>query len=174
MYTKGTRMNQLSNKERTTLRKLIQKFNATKDNSPTTFSQFDFSKWVLQNYEGMFDKNILKAFYSFELQRKKKRDIEYNKNFVRKSLRFTHDDWKKIERQLESANIDFTTFAKNALLKNKIKFPIVQTYLFEVNRIGNNLNQIARSLNSGDELNISILSTLISIEKELRNLHYDR
>ena len=163
-------MKQLTNKKIVTLRKLLKEFN-TLNKQPTVFTKFNFSKWILQNNDVSFDKNILENFYDFELQRKRTRDVEYNKNFIRKSLRFTHEEWEKIEQQLKVSDIDFTTFSKNALLKHKIKFPSVQRYLFEVNRIGNNLNQIARSLNSGDALTASTLYTLISIEKKLKELY---
>jgi len=170
-HIKGTFMKQLTNKEVVTLRKLLKEFNNTLNRQPTVFTKYDFSKWILQNNDVSFDKDVLENFYDFELQRKRKRDAEYNKNFIRKSLRFTHEEWEKIEQQLKVADIDFTSFSKNALLKHKIKFPSVQRYLFEVNRIGNNLNQIARSLNSGDELSTSILYILISIEKKLKALY---
>ena len=42
--------------------------------------------------------------------------------------------------------------------------------LFEVNSMGNNLNQIAKHLNQGDKLNINMLNVLIEIETNLKRL----
>ena len=100
-------MKQLTNKEVVTLRKLLKEFNNTLNRQPTAFTKYDFSKWILQNNDVSFDKDVLENFYDFELQRKRKRDAEYNKNFIRKSLRFTHEEWEKIEQQLKD---DFSNY----------------------------------------------------------------
>lgn len=42
--------------------------------------------------------------------------------------------------------------------------------MYEMNRIGNNLNQIARHLNSGGKLDKTVLQILVNIEDEMRQL----
>ena len=42
--------------------------------------------------------------------------------------------------------------------------------IYELNRIGNNLNQIAKSINSGEK--IPVLTQLVEIEKQLQKLQY--
>ena len=51
------------------------------------------------------------------MERKKK----YDEKFVRKTLRFTPDEFAKIEEQREKTNLDFTSFCKSAILKKKVK-----------------------------------------------------
>lgn len=55
----------------------------------------------------------------------------------------------------------------------KITRPVKKTdpkLLYEMNRIGNNLNQIARYLNSGGKLDKTVLQILVNIEDEMRRL----
>lgn len=98
---------------------------------------------------------------------------EVKRNFdnkqIRKTIRFSPTEYEKIETQLNDLNIDFATFARKALLKQKIKLPIEQELIYEINKIGNNLNQIARAVNKHDD-RISILTELVEIEKQLKKL----
>lgn len=87
---------------------------------------------------------------------------------VRKTIRFTDDEFAVIQRELELANISFSVFARSALIKKKIKLPIERELLTELSRIGNNLNQIARSCNQGEKR--VILTELVEIEKQLKEL----
>lgn len=87
---------------------------------------------------------------------------------VRKTIRFTDDEFAVIQQELELANISFSVFARSALLKKKIKLPIERELLTELSRIGNNLNQIARSCNQGEKR--VILTELVAIEKQLKEL----
>ena len=84
---------------------------------------------------------------------------------IRKTIRFTKEEYQKIENELKKDDINFTIFARAAVLKNKIKLPIEKKLLYELNKIGNNLNQIARVVNNKER--ISTLSQLIEIEKHL-------
>ena len=91
---------------------------------------------------------------------------------VRKTLRFSPDEFAQIQRELEVANISFSTFARSAILKKKIRLPIERELLTELSRIGNNLNQIARSCNQGEKK--SVLVELVAIEKQLKELKNGR
>ena len=98
------------------------------------------------------------------------KDKKYDSKFIRKTIRFTPEEYQKIQIQLKSLNIDFTKFAKNAIINHKITIPIQMDLIYELNRIGNNLNQIAKSINSGEK--IPVLTQLIEIEKQLQKLQY--
>ncbi len=99
-----------------------------------------------------------------------KKDKKYDSKFIRKTIRFTPEEYQKIQIQLKSLNIDFTKFAKNAIINHKITIPIQMDLIYELNRIGNNLNQIAKSINSKEK--ISVLAQLVAIEKQLQQLQY--
>lgn len=98
------------------------------------------------------------------------KDKKYDSKFIRKTIRFTPEEYQKIQIQLKSLNIDFTKFAKNAIINHKITIPIQMDLIYELNRLGNNLNQIAKSINSGEK--IPVLTQLIEIEKQLQKLQY--
>ena len=113
-------------------------------------------------------------------QTTKKKYEEYEKKFVRKTIRFTLEEWDKIQSQLDVHKIDFAQFAKSKLLKYKIKFPAVlkneaenrrvKIALFaELNAIGKNINQIARKANQ-NEFEIQTLQSLQKIEKHLESI----
>ena len=84
---------------------------------------------------------------------------------IRKTIRFTEEEYQKIEKELKRDDVNFTIFARATILKQKIKLPIEKKLLYELNKIGNNLNQIARAVNSKER--ISTISKLIEIEKHL-------
>ncbi len=91
---------------------------------------------------------------------------------IRKTIRLTEEEFAKIQQELDTANISFSVFARSALLRKKIKLPIERELLTALNRIGNNLNQIARSCNQGEKK--SVLVELVAIEKQLKELKNGR
>lgn len=93
---------------------------------------------------------------------------KYDNKFIRKTIRFTPAEFEKIELELNKSNLIFTNFARSAILRKKIKLPIEKELLFELNKIGNNLNQIARAVNQKDK--IAVLTELIEIEKAIKEL----
>ena len=102
------------------------------------------------------------------MDRKKK----YDEKFIRKTIRFTPLEFEKIEEQRIKTNLDFTSFCKSAILKKKVKTKEEENFnrdlIYQVNKIGVNLNQIARAVNQKDK--IAILTELVEIEKQLREL----
>lgn len=54
------------------------------------------------------------------MNKKISKDFKYDSKFVRKTIRFTPKEYEKIQIQLKLLNIDFTKFAKNAILEYKI------------------------------------------------------
>ena len=103
------------------------------------------------------------------MDRKKK----YDEKFIRKTIRFTPDEYEKIEEQREKTNLDFTSFCKSAILKKKVKTKeeefFNQDLIYQINKIGVNLNQIARAVNQKDR--VAVLTELVEIEKQLRLLN---
>lgn len=87
---------------------------------------------------------------------------------IRKTIRFSEDEYSKISDELKKADIDFSTFCRSAILKKKIKLPIEKSLLSELSRIGNNLNQIARAVNQKER--VQVLTQLVEIEKALKDL----
>ena len=102
------------------------------------------------------------------MDRKKK----FDDKFVRKTLRFTPDEFAKIEEQREKTNLDFTNFCKSAILKKRVKTKDEENcnrdLIYQLNKIGININQIARAVNQKDR--VAVLTELVEIEKQLREL----
>lgn len=102
------------------------------------------------------------------MDRKKK----YDDKFIKKSIRFTPDEFAKIEEQREKTNLDFTNFCKSAILKKRVKTKDEENFnrdlIYQINKIGINLNQIARAVNQKDR--VAVLTELVEIEKQLREL----
>ena len=101
------------------------------------------------------------------------KDQKYDSRFIRKTLRFSSDEYAQIEAQLTTLGVNFTNFAKHAIINHKITIPIQMDLIYELNRIGNNLNQIAKSMHTMDNKHkIPMLTQLVEIEKQLQKLQY--
>ena len=103
------------------------------------------------------------------MDRKKK----YDDKFVKKSIRFTPDEFEKVELERAKTNLDFTNFCKSAILKKRVKTKEEENFnrdlIYQINKIGINLNQIARAVNQKDR--VAVLTELVEIEKQLRLLN---
>ena len=100
------------------------------------------------------------------------KDQKYDSRFIRKTLRFSSDEYAQIEAQLTTLGVNFTNFAKHAIINHKITIPIQMDLIYEFNRLGNNLNQIARSCDQGEKK--PVLLELVEIEKQLKELKNGR
>lgn len=90
---------------------------------------------------------------------------------IKKSFRFTYDEWLLIEKKCEIAKITPTQYfqqiavygktAQRDCLKEK------QMYVGQIAMIGNNINQIARKLNSDRKVDLWMLKLLLKIEQYL-------
>ncbi len=96
------------------------------------------------------------------------RKKKYDDKFIRKTIRFSKSEWEKVQEQLSKSETIFTEFARSAILRKKIKLPIEKNLIKELNAIGNNLNQIARAVNSRDD-KVQILTELVEIERALKD-----
>ena len=87
---------------------------------------------------------------------------------ITKSLRFSLAEYESINEELEKTNLSFSSFTRNLLLKKKINSKTDDKLILEINRIGNNLNQIARAVNKQERINV--LSELVKIEQSIKEL----
>ena len=87
---------------------------------------------------------------------------------ITKSIRFSLAEYESINLELEKTNLSFSSFTRNLLLKKKINSKTDDKLILEINRIGNNLNQIARAVNKQERINV--LSELVKIEQSIKEL----
>lgn len=87
---------------------------------------------------------------------------------ITKSLRFSLAEYESINLELKKTNLSFSSFTRNLLLKKKINSKTDDKLILEINRIGNNLNQIARAVNKQERINV--LSELVKIEQSIKEL----
>lgn len=87
---------------------------------------------------------------------------------ITKSIRFSLAEYEQVISELEKTNLSFSSFTRNLLLKKKVNSKIDDLLLKEINKIGNNLNQIARAVNKQERINV--LSELVKIEQSIKEL----
>lgn len=88
---------------------------------------------------------------------------------IRKTIRFSEDEFSKIQELMSEHKLTFAEFARASILKKKIKTNLTKDLLFEINRIGNNLNQIAKKVNSGTDRK-NLLIELIAIKNQMQEI----
>ena len=98
----------------------------------------------------------------------KKREI--TKNIIKK-LRLTDAEWSAIEKKLKETGMTFSKFALSSMLSRRIRLPIERELLTELSKQGNNLNQIAAKLNSGESLDSVGLRILADTNTILRRIY---
>lgn len=79
---------------------------------------------------------------------------------VRKQINFrvTEEEYEKLKRKAELANLSPSMYAKKQALQGKVKAPVItkdvgQLILPEISKIGSNINQLAKKAN----MNMTIL-----------------
>ena len=99
------------------------------------------------------------------------RKVKYENKFIKKSIRFSNEEFKLIEEQREKTNLDFTNYAKKAIMNKrviaKVEEDFTRALIYELNKIGNNINQIAKGVKTDK---VQVLQELIKIEKHLKDL----
>ena len=98
----------------------------------------------------------------------KKRSV--TKNIIKK-LRLTDAEWSAIEKKLKETGMTFSKFALSSMLSRRIRLPIERELLAELSKQGNNLNQIAVKLNSGESLDGVGLRILADANTILRGIY---
>jgi uncharacterized protein YcgI (DUF1989 family) len=95
-----------------------------------------------------------------------------NKN-KRVTIRLTDDEHQQIKVESFNNNLTLSDYARQKILTGRVKkgkSKCTQELLFEINKIGNNLNQVARNCNAFKSVDIATLQTLTEIEKKLNLL----
>ncbi|NHB26919.1 plasmid mobilization relaxosome protein MobC [Helicobacter pylori] len=105
--------------------------------------------------------------------------IQTNKQVI-KSLRLSKEQWQTIQTQMQEKNLNFSQLVLNSLLNQNSQAPIKskkqkaianKKLIIELAKWGNNLNQIAKHLNTNkgawDRLG---LEQLIEISNQLEQL----
>lgn len=102
------------------------------------------------------------------------RKIKYENKFIKKSIRFTPEEFELIELERAKTNLDFTNYAKKSIMKKKVITKVEEDFnralIYQINKIGNNINQIARDTKNNK---VEVLQELIKIEKHLKDLTND-
>lgn len=88
---------------------------------------------------------------------------------IKKSFRFTNQEWSLIEQKCELANITTTQYFQQIAISGKTaKKDCIKEknmYMAQIAMIGNNINQIARKLNCNEKVDFWMLQLLLKIEK---------
>ena len=88
-----------------------------------------------------------------------------------KRLRLTPDEWSAIEKKLKETGMTFSKFALSSMLSRRIRLPIERELLTELSKQGNNLNQVAAKLNSGESLDRVGLRIIAENNSILRRIY---
>ena len=87
-----------------------------------------------------------------------------------KNLSFTFDEWQRIEKYSAECNLKTATYIKQMALNGKVISINMREYheiISEMNRIGNNINQIARVVNTSGYATPDELRQLEKFREEL-------
>lgn len=92
---------------------------------------------------------------------------------ITKRLRLSQDEWNIIQAKMQENDLNFSQFALEAMLNKRItKQNIKKELILELARIGNNLNQIAKQLNTKkggmDRVGLGLLSQIIESFEALK------
>ena len=90
----------------------------------------------------------------------------------RVTIRFTEDEYKQLKAKADELDISLSTYIRKKALGNKerISSKCNKELLYEINRIGNNLNQIAKHCNINKLVDKLVLKSLVEIEKKLNEV----
>ena len=90
------------------------------------------------------------------------------------SIRFTDEEYKNIEAKTKKDNITVSEYIRRTAIRgyytNKVKQSGILQILSSLNKIGINLNQIAKYVNTNKSIDKIVLSYLVAIEKNLQSI----
>lgn len=76
--------------------------------------------------------------------------MENRKRKITLSIRLTAEEKDALKKKAEQANLSMTDYLLRCSSRKKIKVVNMNKVIVEMKRVGNNLNQITRRINSGD------------------------
>ncbi len=89
---------------------------------------------------------------------------------LKRTVRLSEKDMVEIKLRMQEYNMSFSTLTRNLLLGLEPLTKIEVDFLIELRKIGTNINQIAKIVNSGNSDVIDIQASWDKIQKELRSL----
>ena len=97
---------------------------------------------------------------------------EKRKRSVQKLIRLTEEEARFIsDKVAESGMTNFNSFARIMLIMGEVKilnFEELRELRKEINRIGVNVNQIAKKVNEDDQVSLNELSQILELQKDLK------
>ena len=100
----------------------------------------------------------------------KRTDMERTK---RVTIRFTPDEYNSLKEKATQFDMTLSDYIRTKLLTKREKIrpsKCNKELLYHINRIGNNLNQIAKHCNISKSIDKLVLKELINIEQQLNKL----
>jgi len=98
---------------------------------------------------------------------------EKRKRPVQKLIRLTQEEARFIsDKVAESGMTNFNSFARIMLVMGEVKilnFEELRELRKEINRIGVNINQIAKKVNEDDQASLTELSQILELQKDLKD-----
>lgn len=98
---------------------------------------------------------------------------EKRKRSVQKLIRLTEEENRFISTKVaESGMPNFNTFARILLIVGEVKilnFEELRELRKEINRIGVNINQVAKKVNEDDQVSLNELSQILELQKHLKD-----
>ena len=98
---------------------------------------------------------------------------EKRKRPVQKLIRLTDEEARFIsDKVAESGMTNFTSFARIMLIMGEVKilnFEELKELRQAINRIGVNVNQIAKKVNEDDQVSLNVLSQILELQKYLKD-----
>ena len=91
----------------------------------------------------------------------------------RVTIRFTPDEYNSLKEKATQFDMTLSDYVRTTLLSKREKVrpsKCDKSLVYEINRIGNNLNQIARHCNTTGTVDKLVLKELVEIEKKLNEL----
>ncbi len=96
---------------------------------------------------------------------------------ITKRLRLSEKEWEIIQFEMQKSHLNFSQFALTSMLKTQPKFSAKKAralankdLIIELAKWGNNLNQIAKHLNTQKSMDKISLKMLAEIEKNLEQI----
>ncbi len=96
---------------------------------------------------------------------------EKRQRTIQRSTRFTRDEFNRIAAKADNCGLGFAAFLRAAGLdgdagqraqrRPPVDHKVLRQHLGEVGRLGNNINQIARALNSGEKAKLPVLDEVL-------------
>lgn len=98
---------------------------------------------------------------------------EKRKRMIQKKIRLTEEEARFISTKVtESGMTNFNAFARIMLIMGEVKilnFEELRELRKEINRIGVNINQVAKKVNEDEQASLNELSQILELQKHLKD-----